>query len=69
MGSCMSCKAGKEAHDYTTAPAARPKQRARFYHSMENGPFSTITQVSYPFLIFCSLFYSVVSNARGSGII
>lgn len=44
MGSCMSCKAGKEAHEYTTAPAARPKQRSRYYHSMENGPFSTITQ-------------------------
>lgn len=44
MGSCMSCKAGKEAHEYTIAPAAHPKQRARYYHSMENGPFSTVTQ-------------------------
>ncbi|XP_067008406.2 uncharacterized protein [Anabrus simplex] len=34
MGSCMSCKAGKEAYAYTTSPAVHAYPR---YHSMENG--------------------------------
>ncbi|XP_023715124.1 uncharacterized threonine-rich GPI-anchored glycoprotein PJ4664.02 isoform X4 [Cryptotermes secundus] len=44
MGSCMSCKAGKEAHEYTTSPAAYPTQRTCYYYSMENGPFSSTSQ-------------------------
>ena len=65
MGSCMSCKAGKEAHEYTTAPAAHPKQRARYYHSMENGPFSTVTQVSQPFIIYvlyCTVLFEMLGE-------
>lgn len=50
MGSCMSCKAGKEPYAYTTSPAARPTRHTCYYHSMENGPFSATTQVSWPFL-------------------
>ncbi|XP_021927921.1 uncharacterized protein LOC110833763 isoform X2 [Zootermopsis nevadensis] len=44
MGSCMSCKAGKEPYAYTTSPAARPTRHTCYYHSMENGPFSATTQ-------------------------
>lgn len=43
MGSCMSCKAGKEAYAYTTSPATRHSQHTCYYHSMENG-FGTSAQ-------------------------
>ncbi|XP_069685417.1 uncharacterized protein [Periplaneta americana] len=43
MGSCMSCKAGKETYAYTTSPATRPTQHTCYYHSMENG-FGTPSQ-------------------------